>query len=76
MKEINGNTLSVVRKKSIKRPSSGKVKEHCHDFKITIVGRKNKFIENAPGFCIDTDGILSDLLKNLDENCMVILLKS
>lgn len=42
MKEINGNTLIVVRRKSIKRLSSGKVKEHCHDFKIKIVGRENK----------------------------------
>lgn len=42
MMEINGNTLFVVSKKSIKRLSSSKVKEHCHDLKITIVGRKNK----------------------------------
>jgi len=40
--EINGNTLFVVRKKSIKRLSSGKEKEHCHDLKIAIVGRRNK----------------------------------
>lgn len=41
MKEINDNTLFVVRKNSIKRLSSGKVKQHCHDLKVTIVGSKN-----------------------------------
>jgi len=29
---------------------------------------RKSFLENAPGFCIDTDGIVSDLLKNLDEH--------
>lgn len=28
MKEVNGNTLIVVRRKSVKRLRSGKVKEH------------------------------------------------
>lgn len=40
MKEVNGNSLIVVRRNSIKRLRSGKVKEHCHDLKI--VGKKNK----------------------------------
>lgn len=42
MKKINGNTLIIVRRKSVKRLRSGKIKEHCHDFKIKTAGRRNK----------------------------------
>lgn len=42
MKKINGNTLIIVSRKSVKRLRSGKIKEHCHDFKIKTAGRRNK----------------------------------
>lgn len=74
MKEINGNTLIVIRRKCIKRLRSGKVIEHCHDLKIKTAGRKNKSslvqeitYRKCPSISVATDDVLSDLLRSLYE---------